>query len=163
MGLRFKGHLFPCSIGRSRLSLSKREGDGATPVGIWHIVSMYYRPDRLAPPQAWAQPIRLGDLWCDAPDSADYNQPVRTPFAESHEVLRRADPLYDIVLVTDYNYPLAKPGLGSAIFLHQQRRPGFPTEGCIALRRDHLIWLAQNLAFGTQLIIPPLSGQLLDP
>jgi L,D-peptidoglycan transpeptidase YkuD (ErfK/YbiS/YcfS/YnhG family) len=68
--------------------------------------------------------------------------------------MRRADPLYDIVLITDYNFPEAVPGKGSAIFLHQHRRAGYPTEGCIALRRDHLIWIAQRIDFGAELIVP---------
>ncbi|MCV6586652.1 MAG: L,D-transpeptidase family protein, partial [Marinibacterium sp.] len=42
---------------------------------------------------------------------------------------------------------------GSAIFLHQWRRPGYPTEGCIAFRRDHLRWIVQRLRPGTRLIV----------
>ena len=81
---------------------------------------------------------------------------MRAPFGPSHEVLRRADPLYDIVLVTDWNYPEAAPGRGSAIFLHQWRRPGFPTAGCIAMARGDLIRLAAELPPGAELIVPAL-------
>ena len=68
--------------------------------------------------------------------------------------LRRADPLYDLVLLTDWNWPDATPGRGSAIFLHRWRRPGFPTEGCIAFRPDHLRQIAALAAPGTRLIVP---------
>ncbi len=68
--------------------------------------------------------------------------------------MRRADPLYDIVLITDWNWPVARPGRGSAIFLHQWRKPHHPTEGCIAFRRDHQRWIAARAAPGTRLVVP---------
>ena len=79
---------------------------------------------------------------------------VRAPYPHSHEALRRADPLYDLVILTDWNWPYAVKGRGSAIFLHQQRRKGFPTEGCIAFRRDHLQRIARLIAYETRLIVP---------
>lgn len=153
-GVLFRGSLYPCSIGRGGIRVDKREGDGATPSGVHRIVGLLYRPDRIAKPQDWARPIRIGDLWSDASGDAHYNLPVRVPYEQSHEALRRADPLYDIVFITDYNYPKARPGRGSAIFLHQQRRPGYPTEGCVAFRRDHLNFIAKRIAYGAKLIIP---------
>ncbi|WGW03983.1 L,D-transpeptidase family protein [Tropicibacter oceani] len=153
-GLRFAGRLWPCTIGRGGVSADKREGDGATPVGCHHIVGMLYRPDRMARPADWAEPILPGDLWSDDAADAAYNQMVRAPYAPSHEALRRADPLYDLVLLTDWNWPVAQPGRGSAIFLHRWRRPGFPTEGCIAFRPDHLRRIAQAIAPGTRVIVP---------
>ena len=78
---------------------------------------------------------------------------VRAPHSFSHEALRRADPLYDLVILTDWNWPYSVPGRGSAIFIHQWRRPGYPTEGCIALRRDHLQWIAPRITYGTRLIV----------
>lgn len=79
---------------------------------------------------------------------------VRAPYPFSHERLRRADPLYDLVLVTDWNRPCALPGAGSAIFIHHWRKPHHPTEGCIALRRDHLLWIAARIGYETRLIVP---------
>jgi L,D-peptidoglycan transpeptidase YkuD (ErfK/YbiS/YcfS/YnhG family) len=152
-GVRFAGRIFPCTIGRGGLSRDKHEGDGATPIGVHHITGCYYRPDRMARPVAWANPIRPGDLWSDAPEDAAYNQLVRAPYPHSHESMRRADPLYDLVLITDWNWPVATPHKGSAIFLHQWRAPGYPTAGCIAFRRDHLRWIVQNIQPGTRLII----------
>ena len=152
-GLRFRGRRYPCTVGRGGLSAAKREGDGATPIGTYSIVALLYRPDRLARPAPWAVPIRPGDLWSDASGDSAYNQLVRAPYAPSHEVLRRADPLYDLIFVTDWNWPDARAGRGSCIFMHQWRRPGFPTEGCVAMRRDHLHRIAAQVVPGTRLIV----------
>lgn len=152
-GLSFAGRTLPCTVGRGGIRADKREGDGATPLGLHHIVGCLYRPDRVSAPAPWAQPILPGMLWSDAPEDPDYNQMVMAPYAPSHESLRRADPLYDIVLLTDWNWPVAVPGAGSAIFLHQWRRPGFPTEGCLAFSRANIRWIAERAAPGTPLAI----------
>jgi L,D-peptidoglycan transpeptidase YkuD (ErfK/YbiS/YcfS/YnhG family) len=153
-GVRFRGQLFPCSIGKGGLSNSKREGDGATPTGAHRITGMLYRPDRIATPTFWARAIGPWDLWSDDTSDNNYNRLVSAPYPFSHEKLRRADPLYDLVFITDWNWPNAVAGRGSAIFLHQWRRPGYPTEGCVAFRREHLHWIARKIVPGTRLIIP---------
>ncbi|MCU0906022.1 MAG: L,D-transpeptidase family protein [Rhodobacteraceae bacterium] len=152
---RFLGRRFPVTRGRSGLvaPARKREGDGATPAGTHRIVGCLWRPDRLARPCDWAVPIRPGDLWCDDPGHADYNLMVRAPLAASAEHLRRADPLYDIVLLTDWNWPQAVRGRGSAIFVHAQRRPGVPTAGCIAFRPADLRWIVARIRYRTRLIV----------
>lgn len=155
LGLRVGGRLYPCVIGRAGITTNKHEGDMATPAGIHHIVAMLYRPDRLPSPAAWARPIRPGDLWADDSRDPAYNHLVRAPYTPSHEALRRADPMYDVILVTDWNWPDAVPGRGSCIFVHQWRRPGYPTAGCVALRRDHLLRLAATLMPGARLVIRP--------
>jgi len=154
-GVRFFGQTYPCTIGRGGVRTDKREGDGATPRGVHRIVGCLYRPDRMARPCDWAVPIRPGDLWSDASGDPDYNLMVRTPFHGSAEALRRADRLYDVVLLTDWNWPRAQRGAGSAIFLHRWRRPGYPTEGCVAFRPDHLLWIVRRIRFGTRLIVQP--------
>ena len=45
-------------------------------------------------------------------------------------------------------------GRGSAIFIHQWRREGYPTEGCIALSKENLLRVAKFIDFGSKLIIP---------
>ncbi|MEM7751972.1 MAG: L,D-transpeptidase family protein [Pseudomonadota bacterium] len=151
--VRFLGRRFPCVVGRGGIVRDKREGDGGTPVGQHRLVGMLYRPDRMARPVDWALPVRPGDLWCDDPDHEDYNLMVRAPFAASHEKLRRADPLYDLVILTGWNWPYAEQGRGSAIFIHRWRRPGVPTEGCVGLRPDHLRWIAPRIRYETRLIV----------
>lgn len=153
-GLRFMGRMWPCTIGKGGVRADKREGDGATPVGVHRIVGLLYRPDRMARPTDWAVPIRPGDLWSDDPTHEDYNLMVRVPYPYSHETLRRGDRLYDLVIITDWNWPRAEKGRGSAIFLHRWRRPGSPTEGCIAFRPDHLARIASLIRYETRLIVP---------
>lgn len=153
LGLRFMRRLIPCTIGKGGIRADKREGDGATPAGQHRIVGMLYRPDRISAPQAWAVPILPGDLWSDDVRDPAYNQLVRAPYAASHEQLRRADPLYDLVLLTDWNWPEAEAGRGSAIFLHQWRRPGYPTAGCVAFSRQNLRWIAERLTPEARLIV----------
>jgi len=152
-GLRVMGRTLPCVIGRGGVTETKREGDGATPTGTHRIIGMLYRPDRMARPAPWAVPILPGDIWSDDPADPEYNLMTRAPTSFSHERLRRADPLYDLVLLTDWNWPDATPGLGSAIFLHRWRRPGYLTEGCIALDPLHLRWVAARLKPGRRLIV----------
>ncbi|SLN49351.1 L,D-transpeptidase catalytic domain [Roseivivax jejudonensis] len=153
-GVRFMGRFWPCTIGRGGVTRDKREGDRATPAGVHDIVGLLYRPDRGAPPADWAVPIRPGDLWSDDPADEDYNLMVRAPHAHSHEALRLPDPRYDVVLVTDWNWPRAEAGRGSAIFLHAWRRPGHPTAGCVAFRADHLRAIAARVTVTTRLIVP---------
>lgn len=154
-GVRFAGRVIPCSIGRGGIvaAAAKREGDGGTPTGSHAIVGMMYRPDRMARPAPWAVPIGPGDLWSDDAKDQDYNHLVRAPYAASHERLRRADPMYDLILITDWNWPDAVPGRGSAIFLHQWRRPGHRTEGCVAFAPEDLLWIARRLMPGARVII----------
>ena len=129
------GRNFPCSIGRGGIGLKAGEGDGITPKGVFRLLEVRYRPDRidlgqLAVPSI---PILPGDIWSDDPNDPFYNQPLKTmshPY--SHEAMRRADPLYDAVGVLDFNHPNATAGRGSAIFMHIWRKPRHPTEGCIA-------------------------------
>ncbi len=152
-GCRFMGRTFPCSIGKGGITADKREGDGATPVGTHAIVGMLYRPDRLLKPARWATAVGPADLWSDDGEDVNYNQMVRAPYKFSHERLSRADPLYDLVLLTNWNWPNAEKGRGSAIFIHAWRKPRHPTEGCVAFRADHLRWIAKHILPDTRLIV----------
>ncbi len=152
-GARFMGRRFACTIGRGGLRADKREGDGATPVGTYRFIGMLYRPDRMARPADWALPIGPCDGWSDDPKDDDYNQMIRLPHAFSHEKLRRADPMYDLVLLTDWNWPDACAGRGSAIFVHGWRRPHSRTAGCVAFSRKDLLWIAQRIQHQSRLII----------
>ncbi|MFN3955186.1 MAG: L,D-transpeptidase [Pararhodobacter sp.] len=154
-GARFHGRFLPCAIGRGGITRDKREGDGATPAGAHRLTGLYFRPERIAAHHLprWAQPIGPRDLWSDDPAAPDYNHAVRAPHGFSHERLRRADPLYDLILTTDWNWPDAQPGLGSAIFVHQWRAPRFPTAGCVAFAPADLRWLIARLTPRTRLVV----------
>ena len=82
-----------------------------------------------------------------------YNSLVQAPYRYSHEKLRRADPLYDLILLTDWNWPDAIPGKGSAIFIHRWRNPGHPTAGCVAFSDSDLHWIAARITPLSRLIV----------
>ena len=140
----------PCALGKGGLTLRKREGDGATPVGRFAVLDVFYRPDRGRRPET-ALPVTAlspDDGWCDDPRHPRYNAPVRLPFAAGHEKMWRQDGVYDIVVVLDYNLSPAVKGKGSAIFFHLAR-PGYtPTEGCVAVAEPHMRRLLKALRPG---------------
>ncbi len=146
--LRLQGGIYRCAIGKGGRRADKREGDGATPIGLLPLRRVLYRADRLTPPRAAVPvaPIAPDDGWCDDPTHADYNSRIRLPHSARHEELWRADEIYDVIGVLGWNDAPVARGRGSAIFLHLAR-PGFsPTEGCIALElRDLLRVLAEGL------------------
>jgi L,D-peptidoglycan transpeptidase YkuD (ErfK/YbiS/YcfS/YnhG family) len=134
-----------CALGRGGVkpAADKREGDGASPAGVWPIRRLLYRSDRgPAPPTALlTEAIAADDGWCDAPGDNAYNRPVKLPYPASAESMWRDDEVYDLVLVLGHNDDPPTPSLGSAIFLHLAR-PGYPpTEGCVAIGRDDMLEL----------------------
>ena len=60
---------------------------------------------------------------------------------------------HDLILLTDWNWPQAVPGRGSAIFLHTWRRPRHGTAGCVAFALPDLLWIAGRIRHDTRLII----------
>ena len=150
------GRSYPCALGRSGRRTLKREGDGATPTGLFRLESIYYRPDR-GPRPPTGLPLKITrptDGWCDAPADRNYNRAVCHPYPASAEELWRPDGLYDVVVVLDCNRRPRIRGRGSAIFMHVAR-PGFkPTEGCIALRRTDLVRILAHLKPGARIRIP---------
>lgn len=133
---------FQCLIGRSlmRPQKLKREGDGATPVGRFHPVKLYYRSDRSRRPRTGlpVQAIRPGDGWCDQPGAGRYNRPVFLPCSLSAEDMWRNDNLYDFVIELDHNRRPRIQGRGSAIFIHIASADCAPTAGCVALKKPDL-------------------------
>lgn len=125
----------PCALGRSGARARKSEGDGATPLGNYRLITVLYRPDRRRRPRCGlpVRPIRHSDGWCDASADRNYNRAVRLPYPASAEPMWRDDGVYDLVVVLDHNTRPRKRGAGSAIFMHIAR-PGYtPTEGCVAV------------------------------
>jgi len=123
----------------------KREGDGATPLGIWPIRAALLRPDRLAAPVTrlpWRW-LRPGDGWSDGIDDPAYNRPVSLPHPFSAETLWRDDHVYDVIIVLGHNDSPPLAPLGSAIFWHCTPPDRRPTQGCVAVDRAVLArWLA---------------------
>lgn len=125
----------------------KREGDGKTPLGQYHFLALYYRPDRLAAPLTRLPVMALTPLmgWCDDPKHRHYNKPVEKPFSGSHEDLWRDDNRYDLILTLSHNQDPPRPFLGSAIFFHIMADDGGPTAGCVGLKQADLLGLARVL------------------
>lgn len=146
-----------CALGRGGAIAadSKREGDGATPLGIWPMRQVFWRPDRMAQPQTGLSTTALRpDMgWCDDPNSILYNQFVSLPFPGSHEKLWREDNVYDLIVVLGYNDDPVVPGRGSAIFLHAAQPDYSPTEGCVACALPDLLDLLKSAILGDRLSI----------
>ncbi|MFW2831382.1 L,D-transpeptidase family protein [Sphingomonas sp. ID0503] len=141
-----------CSIGKGSAvsAAEKREGDGATPLGLWPIRRVLFRPDRASAPEGLTLPwawIEADDGWSD--DAADpaYNTAVKHPHPFSAERLVRDDGLYDVIVVLGYNDDPPVPARGSAIFLHCWNE-GKPTEGCVAVAKAELLAILPDLAAG---------------
>lgn len=151
--LTLDGQTFPCQIGRSGVTHVKREGDGASPAARMALLELWYRADRVSRPPGWfgarARMSAADDGWCDdVGRPASYNRPVKLPFVGGHEEMARADHLYDIVGILDWNISRRSLHRGSAIFLHQSRDDRGPTAGCIALTSHHLRLLLMKLRPG---------------
>ncbi len=143
------------AVGRAGVKPDKHEGDGATPAGTYPLVSILYRPDRVAPPLSLlpVKPLAPSDGWVDEPADANYNRPVSLPYPASAEQMWREDGLYDALVVIGYNMEPVVPGVGSAIFLHMATPDFAPTAGCVAVEREILLGLLPLLGPGSKIAI----------
>ena len=137
---RWNGRTMRCALGRAGRAIDKREGDGATPIGVFPIRRVLYRADRVSLATGLpAAALEPNDGWCDDPADADYNTQVALPHRARSESLWRDDHVYDLIVVLGHNDAPIVPGAGSAIFLHIAREGFSPTQGCVALARDDLL------------------------
>jgi L,D-peptidoglycan transpeptidase YkuD (ErfK/YbiS/YcfS/YnhG family) len=149
----------PCTLGRSGCRVHKREGDGATPAGVWRLQEVIYRPDRCRRPacRLTVRAMRNDEGWCDAVGDRNYNRRVRLPYRASAERLWRQDNLYDILIVLDFNASPRVQGRGSAIFMHIARCGYRPTEGCVALKPADLKRLLAHVGRRAMLCVRTLG------
>ena len=142
--LRFDDFYFKCSIGKKGLTKKKIEGDKKTPIGLFSLGNLYYRPDRNLKPLTKLKCVKIKKLmaWCDDIKSKKkYNKMINVNNKLRHEKLYRRDYKYDLMIPINYNTQKTKLGKGSAIFLHLTKNYK-PTAGCIALKKkDFLIIL----------------------
>lgn len=149
-----------CALGRGGVRYDKCEGDGVTPVGCFPLRRVLYRADRIAVPQT-ALPIeamRTYAGWCDDPADPAYNCMVALPYAARHEVLWRADNLYDIIVVLGCNDDPIVPGMGSAIFWHIAQADYTATAGCVAITLPDMLQALAWLAAGDRLCVRPFPA-----
>jgi L,D-peptidoglycan transpeptidase YkuD (ErfK/YbiS/YcfS/YnhG family) len=155
------GHGARAAFGRSGLAAAadKREGDGASPIGIWAMRRVLWRADKGPAPRTGlpVTPILRDAGWCDAPEDENYNRPVKLPYPASAETLWREDDLYDLVVILGHNDDPVVKGKGSAIFMHLARPDYGPTAGCVALSRPDLEALLAKANPGDALEIRPVD------
>jgi L,D-peptidoglycan transpeptidase YkuD (ErfK/YbiS/YcfS/YnhG family) len=153
--LKYRDLKFKCALGKSGIGRKIIEGDNITPKGIFKIVKIYYRNDRIKKISSNLKLIkttkRMG--WCDDPNSKNYNKLIRLPEKYNHEKLYRKDNLYDLVLVLNYNMKPIIKNKGSAIFIHVSHKNYKKTAGCIALKKTHLIKLISKIKKDTKVFI----------
>jgi len=153
--LKAGGLIIRCSFGRSGAKAVKREGDGASPVGAWRMMRLFYRADRIFPPHAGlsARPLRPSDGWCETVGDRNYNRLVHMPYGASHETMTRVDHLYDVVVELSHNARPRVQGHGSAVFLHLRRPDGGPTAGCIAVSLRDMRTILKRSGRRTKIVI----------
>lgn len=134
-------------IGAGELVDVRREGDHATPTGVYSIGTTMYgnEPNPGGLHESYHR-LLCGDWWDEDPFSSRYNQFVEvscgvTPdFAPWSEPLWREVTAYRYFAVIDYNLDPTVSGPdapGSGIFLHAW--VDGPTEGCVALPLSRLL------------------------
>ena len=128
-------------VGRNGISENKREGDGATPKGLYPITEGFYMGSA---PQTGLDlfPITRDTYWVDDPDSKYYNRRVegtRDKDWASAEHMIDYDPYYAYGFVVGYNTQAVYKA-GSAIFFHVG---DMATSGCVATDRA---WVLAYLA-----------------
>jgi L,D-peptidoglycan transpeptidase YkuD (ErfK/YbiS/YcfS/YnhG family) len=134
-------------IGSGGLRDVRREGDHATPTGVYPVGLTIYgnEPNPGGLHEAYHRLV-CGDWWDEDPYSAQYNRFVSvscgsTPlFSAWSEALWTETTAYPYFAVIDYNDnpTISGPDApGSGIFLHAW--VGEPTEGCVALGLSKLL------------------------
>ena len=114
-----------------------------------------YRKDRIKKIQTKIKKIAIREDmgWCDDPKSKDYNKLIKLPFAYNFEKLFRKENNYDIILILNYNMKPVIKNKGSAIFIHITKKNYKKTEGCIALKKIHLLKIIKRMNKNTTIKI----------
>lgn len=147
--------VIPVALGRGGIRANKFEGDGATPRGLFRLVRLWWRGDRLPRPRTYlsARQITADLAWCENRTDRRYNRPFRRSPGEPGDRLWREDALYDLIIEIDHNARPRVAGRGSAVFIHVARPDGSATAGCVALRKADLRRLLTRLGPKTRIAI----------
>jgi len=139
--LLYKGYKLKCSIGKSGITNFKKEGDLATPKGVFKLGLLYYRKDRNKSLKCKIRKrvIKKSMGWCDDSRSKKYNKEITFPFKYGAEKLYRKDNIYDLFINIKYNFCPVIKGKGSAIFLHITDSKYKPTKWCVAVSKNDFL------------------------
>ena len=142
-------------MGKRGIGIKKREGDLITPKGKYKIKFLLYRKDRVKNIKTKLRTVTIKKNmgWCDDPNSKKYNKLIKLPYDHSYEKLYKTNNTYDVVLVLNYNMMPIRKNKGSAIFIHVAKKNYKKTEGCIALRKNHILKLIKAINSKTKVII----------
>ena len=153
--LTYNNYKVKCALGKRGIGNKRREGDFITPKGNFKIKYILYRKDRIKRIQSKIKKIIIKkDLgWCDDPLSKDYNKLIKIPSEYNYEKLYKKDNVYDIILVLNYNMNPVVKNKGSAIFIHVTKRNYKKTEGCVAIKKIHLLKIIKELKNNTKIKI----------
>ena len=139
--LLYKGYKLKCSIGKSGIKKSKKEGDLATPKGVFQLGCLYYRNDRIKKLKSKLKKkiIKKNMGWCNDSKSKKYNKEIYFPFKYKAEKLYKKNGIYDLFIDIKYNSKPIIKNKGSAIFLHIAQNKYKPTQGCVALSKKDFL------------------------
>jgi len=153
--LIYKDYRIKCAVGKRGIGIKKKEGDLITPKGEYKIQFILYRKDRVKNLKTNIRKLVIDKKygWCDDPKSKKYNKLIKYPFNFSSEKMYRKDNIYDIIGVLNFNMDPVRKGKGSAIFIHVATKYFKHTKGCVAIRKDKLIKLIQDLKKNTKIKI----------
>jgi L,D-peptidoglycan transpeptidase YkuD (ErfK/YbiS/YcfS/YnhG family) len=153
--LKYKNLKFRCALGSAGVKKKTKEGDDITPKGIFKIIKIYYRPDKIKKITTLIKTIKIKKNmgWCDDSSSRFYNKQIKLPSKLGHEKLYRSDSLYDLIAVLNYNTKPIIKNKGSAIFIHIAKKNFSKTKGCIAVKKEDLIYLLSKIKKNNQIKI----------
>ena len=153
--LLYKDYKLKCSIGKSGITNLKKEGDLATPQGVFKLGFLYYRKDRNKSLKSKLKKrvIKKNMGWCNDSKCKKYNQEIYYPFKYGAEKLYRKDKIYDILINIKYNHSPIIKGKGSAIFLHLTNKKYKPTKGCVAILKKDFLKILPSINGNTKISI----------
>ena len=153
--LTYKGYKLKCSIGKSGCKRFKKEGDLATPKGIFSLGNLYYRKDRIGHINCKIKKkiIKKNTGWCDDSRSKKYNKEINFPFKYGAERFYRKDKIYDLLINIMYNQKPVIKKKGSAIFLHLTNKKYKPTKGCVAIVKKDFLKILPFISKKTKIYI----------
>jgi len=145
--LTYNNYKVKCALGKRGIGNKRREGDFITPRGNFKIKYILYRKDRIKRIQSKIKKIIIKKNmgWCDDPLSKNYNKLIKIPSEYNYEKLYKKDNVYDIILVLNYNMNPVVKNKGSAIFIHVTKANYKKTEGCVAIKKVHLLKIIKEL------------------